>query len=108
MHPNLVVYIPVKVVLDQGFYENAFKTLENTAGGKSKYRIREHSVDYGDKPNVDAVLGLGEIRGTSLIADIYVLKGIDSILNKKFRWWSNMGYAIEGLIPGLTVPGMIG
>ena len=105
MHPNLVVYIPVKVVLDQGFYENAFKTLENTAGGKSKYRIKEEYVDYGDKRDMDAVLGLGEIRGTSIIADIYVLKGIDSILVKEFPWWSNMDYAIQGLIPGFTVSG---
>lgn len=104
-HPNLVVYIPVKVVLDQGFYENLFKTLENTAGGKSKLQIKKDYVDYGDKRNVDAILGLGEIRGTSLIADIYVLKGIDSILVKEFPWWSNMDYAIRGLIPGFTVSG---
>lgn len=102
-HPNLVVYIPVKVVLDQGFYENSFKTLENTAGGKSKLQIKKDFVDYGHKLNLDAVLGLGEIRGTSLIADIYVLKGIDSILVKEFPWWSNMDNAIQGLIPGLTV-----
>jgi len=104
-HPNLVVYIPVKVVLDQGFYENVFKTLENTAGGKSKLQIKKDYVDYGDKPNVDAILGLGEIRGTSLIADIYVLKGIDSILVKEFPWLSHMDYAIQGLIPGFTVSG---
>lgn len=104
-HPNLVVYIPVKVILDQGFYENVFKTLENTAGGKSKLQIKKDYVDYGDKPNIDAILGLGEIRGTSLIADIYVLKGIDSILVKEFPWWSNMNYAIQGLIPGFTVSG---
>jgi hypothetical protein len=104
-HPNLVVYIPVKVILDQGFYENVFKTLENTAGGKSKLQIKKDYVNYGDKPNIDAILGLGEIRGTSLIADIYVLKDIDSILVKEFPWWSNMNYAIQGLIPGFTVSG---
>ena len=97
-HPNLVVYIPVKVVLDQGFYENLFKTLENTAGGKSKLQIKKDYVDYGDKRNVDAILGLGEIRGTSLIADIYVLKGIDSILVKEFPWWSNMNGSSRVLV----------
>lgn len=102
-HPNLVVYIPVKVILDQGFYGNVFKTLENTAGDKSKLQIKKDFVDYGDKRDIDAILGLGEIRGASLIADIYVLKGIGSILVKEFPWWSRMAYGIQGLIPGLTV-----
>lgn len=100
-HPDLVVYIPVKVVLDQGFYENAFKTLENTAGGKSKFKTDDYYHNYGQINEVDAILGFGEIQSTSLKVSVYLLKGIYQQLAKEFPWFNWISKSMQDQCRGL-------
>ncbi|MGB2973604.1 MAG: hypothetical protein WBD29_14725 [Candidatus Competibacter sp.] len=103
-HPRLGVYIPITVILDPSFYANALKTLENVAGDKHKYQIGKQFETYGYMANVDMVLGLGEIKGGLIDGDMYLLKGIDSLIKKEFYWMGYLDKAFEGSVRGLTIP----
>jgi len=105
-YPKQVVYLPIEVELNSGFYANAIKTLESVAGKKSSYRPGGHSKDYGYKEHLDAVLGFGDIREDAIYADIYILNSIDVPLTKKFPWLHSITYGgkeLTQLIPRLSV-----
>ncbi len=88
---SFIIYIPVTVTIDPGFYDNARKKLENIAHVKKKFKIshqsnREFDSYYEYKDDIDLLLGVLGIQGSLIIGDVYTIKGISIRLKNKFPW----------------------